>query len=99
MPTESEKVAIESEVVMVRVRNVAQHRKPRKMWRSIETGCSATDYVSRQNRGHLVQTNRLFQLTNQIHGSNFIFVRVRNVVQDRNRNGTGISNVILSVIN
>ena len=26
-------------------------------------------------------------------------VRVRNVAQDRNRNGTGISGVILSVIN
>jgi len=45
MLTESEKVAIEaevgrSEVVMVSVRNVAQDRKPRKMWRWTGTGSS-----------------------------------------------------------
>ena len=51
MLTESEKVAIEPEVgrpevVMVRVKNVAQDKKPRKMLRSTETGSSATDDVS-----------------------------------------------------
>jgi len=30
------------EVVMVRVKNVAQDKKPQKMWRSTETGISAT---------------------------------------------------------